>query len=144
MVKNATNETKLIVLHWKIVHNIYVTGILLEKMKKRRNNKCMYCGEVETIEHFFYECRELRKLWNEVKVIIDIISNGKIKISEKEAILGIIDKTGLNEELINKINIIIILAKKSIGQVKYGDKYHYILNFENLLRIRKIEYRVEY
>ena len=41
----ATKETRHRVLHWKILHNIYPTNILLCKMKVKENNKCTYCNE---------------------------------------------------------------------------------------------------
>ena len=40
---DTTNETRLRVLHWKILHNIYPTNILLNKMQVTENNKCSYC-----------------------------------------------------------------------------------------------------
>ena len=52
--KQVTKETRLKVLHWKILHNIYPTNILLNKMNIEETNKCSYCNDiVDFIEHFF-------------------------------------------------------------------------------------------
>ena len=49
----CTQETRLRVLQWKILHNIYPTYMLLSKMKVKENSKCSYCTDtVDVIEHF--------------------------------------------------------------------------------------------
>ena len=50
----ATKETRLRVLHWKILQNIYPTNILLCKVKVRLDNKRSYCHNItDFIKHFF-------------------------------------------------------------------------------------------
>ena len=50
----VTKETRLRVLQWKILHNIYPTNILLCKMKVRDDRMCSYCNDVVAyIEYFF-------------------------------------------------------------------------------------------
>lgn len=139
LVTEATKEVKLRVLHWKIMHHIYPTGTMLAKMKIRTENTCPICGMLETIEHFFYECRELANFWGEIKKMVEILSDGKIKLNNKYAILGITRFKGIKRHRLNQINHIIILAKHNIAQVKYGNKTNYFINFEYLLNMRKLE-----
>ena len=55
----VTKETRLRVLQWKILHNIYPTNILLYKMKVRDDRMCSYCNDaVDCIEHFFFDCND--------------------------------------------------------------------------------------
>ena len=55
--KLVTAEVRLIVLQWKILHNIYPTNIMLCKMKVKNNKYCTDCrDQVDYIEHFFFEC----------------------------------------------------------------------------------------
>ena len=56
-------DTKCTELHWKIIHNIYPTKVLLQKMKIKDNNICEHCNQVDTIEHFFVQCRIVKPLW---------------------------------------------------------------------------------
>jgi hypothetical protein len=42
---DCTHEIRLRVLHWKILHNIYPTNILLHKMGIRPSRQCSYCVE---------------------------------------------------------------------------------------------------
>ena len=37
------SKTRLLVLQWKLLHNIYPTNILLCKMKERDDQMCSYC-----------------------------------------------------------------------------------------------------
>ena len=64
VVSDATKEVKLRILHWKITHHIYPTGTMLVKMKLRTDNTCAKCGMLETLEHFFYDCRDVTFLKN--------------------------------------------------------------------------------
>ena len=53
----CTQETRLRVLLWKILHNIYPTKFdtLLSKMEVRDNNNCSYCTDtVDVIDFYFY------------------------------------------------------------------------------------------
>ena len=44
----CTCENRLLVLQWKILHNIYPKKIILEKIGKRASNYCDYCKHKET------------------------------------------------------------------------------------------------
>ena len=50
---NCTRETRLQVLHWKILMKIYPTSVSLFKMKMRASEMCETCRQLDTIEHFF-------------------------------------------------------------------------------------------
>ena len=52
----CSSEVKLIQLQWKILHNIYPTGSLLYKMKIRPTENCEFCGEYDSLSHFFANC----------------------------------------------------------------------------------------
>ena len=54
-------ETKLKSLGWKILHNIFPTNINLSKMGYANTENCKYCNLLDTIEHFFYHCKEYSK-----------------------------------------------------------------------------------
>ena len=67
-VKVVTKETRLKVLHWNILHNIYPSNIMLNKMKVTENNKYALCPDkVDFIEHFFCECPTVKLFWKNVK-----------------------------------------------------------------------------
>ena len=49
----ATKETRLRVLHWKIMQNIYSTNVLLCKMKVRLESKRSYCHNITSFIDLF-------------------------------------------------------------------------------------------
>ena len=67
-----TNEPRLIALNWKILSNIYPTNIFLAKIGKARSSKCSKCDAEEYLEHFFFYCKSVKQLWNEVNSIIHV------------------------------------------------------------------------
>ena len=59
----CVSEVKLIILQWKLLHNIYPTGTLLFKMKMRDNENCDMCGERDSLSHCFVQCPSVSEVW---------------------------------------------------------------------------------
>ena len=136
IAKVATQETRLRVLHWKLLHNIYPTNILLCKMNVARSNRCSYCpDEVDFIEHFFFYCPSIKSFWTEVEYSLTRRFDVNLKITIKEVMFGWKTKVTL---LNKKINEIILIAKMSISIFKKTRSpfpiYHI---FQQQLQIRK-------
>ena len=61
----VTNEVKLSVFQYKIVHNILYTNKILHKMKKKQQPDCPYCHDIDqTPLHLFVECALAKSFWN--------------------------------------------------------------------------------
>ena len=61
----VTNEVKLSVFQYKIVHNILYTNKILHKMKKKQQPDCPYCHDIDrTPLHLFVECAMAKWFWN--------------------------------------------------------------------------------
>ena len=61
----VTNEVKLSVFQYKVVHNILYTNKILYKMKKKQQPDCCYChGKDQTPLHLFVECSIAKLFWN--------------------------------------------------------------------------------
>ena len=65
----STSETRLRVLHWKILHNMYPTNILLNKMGISNSDTCNACnsGARDFIEHVFFHCTKVKPIWGLVE-----------------------------------------------------------------------------
>ena len=105
----STKETRLRVLHWKILHNIYPTNILLKKMKKEETDKCSYCpGVIDQIEHFFCTCRAVDSFWRLIESKIRTDFDVGIRLTVTNILFGVPYSSDLkgNYLVINKLLLI--------------------------------------
>ena len=59
LASKCTSETRLRLLQWKILHNIYPTSILLNKMGiSNSKNSAFGCNQTDYPEHFFFSCKK--------------------------------------------------------------------------------------
>ena len=135
---NSTKEERLRLLQWKILHNIYPTNILLQKMKIRDNNQCSLCGEVDYIEHFFWRCKKLYNFWKNVNHHIFLKTGIHITLNETDVLFGykVHDQKVINIKIINHI---LLIAKMTISKYRYGDKINPTCIFNQELCVRKLE-----
>ena len=84
-----TKETKLQELQWKIVHNIFPTNIILNRMKIKDSENCDICGEKDFIEHYFFKCERVNLFWKDVSCIISTRIDRQINLNETSVLLGI-------------------------------------------------------
>ena len=116
----ASKESRLRTLHFKIIHGIYPTNILLNKMGIKESNKCDVCPEIDSLTHFFYECNALRDFWKYIETLLNTILGQMITVNNIIALFGIPSKdTRVTHKRLNEANAIIILAKVCISKYKY-------------------------
>lgn len=118
LARSVTKEVRLLELHWKLLHNIYPTNILLNKMKVNDTNKCTYCiHEIDFIEHFFYNCSHIRSLWEYIELTLSFLLNTKIELNVTAVLLGYSNNNlGVQEN--NLINWFLLLGKMCVSIVK--------------------------
>ena len=134
---SCSSEVRVIQLQWKILHNIYGTGSLLFKMKKRETEDCDLCQERDTLSHFFVDCRYVRKVWNEAEKLINTIIGKHFVLDEKAILFGVFcDNSIVSGEFLRIVNKIILIGKLTISSFKSSKSGNIGVNFENELRLR--------
>lgn len=135
----STKESRLRLLHFKIMHNIYPSNILLHKMKVRPNLLCDHCNEIDFIEHFFVECDIIKNFWKFVSSHINASINVQIKLTRKDILLGLpySEFSNINKKDIDYINTIVLIGKLCISKLRYGKLKNIFLIFELELNLRK-------
>ena len=142
IANKCTKEVKLRVLHFKLIHNIYPTNIVLNRMKIKATEKCETCGVTDHIEHFFIKCELLNGFWKSVENTIRKYTNiNHITLTEENILLGIdaTEKMTTNQYL-GCINHIILIAKLSISKFKCSKnetRFGLDLIFESKIRLRE-------
>ena len=118
----ASKESRLRTLHFKIIHSLYPTNILLNKMGIKDNNTCNVCPQLDTLMHFFFECNALRHYWNYIELLINRVLDRHIKINTIIALFGLTkEEINVKQSILNEANAIIILAKVCISKYKYSN-----------------------
>ena len=139
LAQTCTKESRLKELQWKILHNIYPTNILLNKMGLVGNNKCSYCLlEVDYIEHFFIECKQIKPLWIKVSDIFHQKHYKRISLSDKNKLFGIIKSVELTSLEKKYLNHLILIAKMCISKYRYGTPINICIMFEQELTLRRL------
>ena len=135
LAAHSNRETRLKVLQWKILHNIYLTKILLFKIGKADTNRCDACntGESDYIEHFFYTCRTINQIWGLVTNEIMTRFGIQIKITIEMALLGYTDTTEHSYD----INHLLSIAKMCISKFRYGERTPIDIIFYRELGLRQ-------
>ena len=134
---SCSPETRLRVLGWKICHNIFPTAVLLSKMGIVETNKCAFCPEdIDFIEHFFYNCRVSKKLWCHVERMLNVITDGRINLSEKNVLFGFTHAEMPIRDQRQLVNLCILVGKMCISKFKYGSGIHIEFSFDTEMRAR--------
>ena len=85
----VTNEVKLSVFQYKIVHNILYTNKNLYKMKKKQQPDCYYCHSIDqTPLHLFVECSIAKLFWNKFTNWYNATCEGNIALEQNKIIYG--------------------------------------------------------
>lgn len=134
----SSQETRLRVLQWKLLHNIYPTNILLFKMKVTENNLCSYCTEkVDFIEHFFFDCPIVKKFWNFIESYILLNFSEKINLTIIEVMFGYKD---IRSPKSKQINHVMLIAKMCISIFKKTGCSSMESIFEKQIKLRRYEF----
>ena len=135
--RECCSETKLLELQWKILHNIYPTGVLLNKMHIKDNNLCELCGELDTVVHFFVTCDMILPIWEEANKIIISYIGKPYNLTERDKIIGILKSDNVfDRESKKRINHLILVCKRVISKFKYDKSGNVKLLLENQLFYR--------
>ena len=135
----CVSEVKLIILQWKLLHNIYPTGTLLFKMKMRDNENCDLCGERDSLSHCFVQCPSVSEVWKMAEVYIFKLTNHTFKLDEKTIMVGLFDlNTKLGKKLKLIVNKVCLIGKFTISKYRVTKTGKITILFEREMRIRNM------
>ena len=75
LVYDVTIEEKLRAFQFKVLHRILATNEFLRKNKIKDDSTCQNCEHEETLEHLFWDCKEVKAFWSDFKKYYEQISN---------------------------------------------------------------------
>ena len=89
--KNAKTFSPSVYQHfiqYKLLHRRVVHNKLLFQMDISTRPNCLFCDELETIEHVYLECPNVIGLWQETENWVKRLQNPHFKISDNEKFFG--------------------------------------------------------
>ena len=123
--KHATQESRLRLLHFNILHNIYPTNILLNRMKKKPTEKCDHCDQTDFIEHFFIHCSKLKYFWPLVHNTILQHTSINLPLTDSVILLGLpVSSCKYSKVEVGVINHILLIAKMCISMMRKRADHH--------------------
>uniref|UniRef100_A0A1A8L6V8 Reverse transcriptase domain-containing protein n=1 Tax=Nothobranchius pienaari TaxID=704102 RepID=A0A1A8L6V8_9TELE len=103
-------------IHYRVLNDVYPSGEFLRQRCGFETNKCVFCDDIETSVHLFFQCIYSEALWTDIHDWL--YTKMRIEpLSENDVIYGaILDNT----EWDFLVNNIIIVAKFYIHKCRYG------------------------
>ena len=88
-LKTFCRETKPKEYQYKLIHRIVVTKKELHRYGIKEDDECVYCGEKDSIDHTFRDCRCVKIFIQLVIKWFNIENKIKLNPSSKEMLFGI-------------------------------------------------------
>ena len=118
-LKTVCRETKLKEYQYKLIHRIVVTKKELHRYGIKKDDECIYCGEKDSIDHTFRDCRCVKIFIQLVIKWFNIKNKIKLNPSSKEMLFGI--TLDVHERvLVKKFNYTMLFMRYYI----YTNKLH--------------------
>ena len=106
----CTISTRLQTLHYRIVHRFLPTNRFLFTRRVIDNPLCSFCNQIDSLEHFIYECVTVRHIWQKIFQTLHI----QCADQAQACIFGIIGATDAD-------NTTILLMKQYITTSKLSN-----------------------
>ena len=133
----TSNVPKLRSFQYRLMHRAIVLNTQLYKWKMRDDNLCTWCKKnPETIEHFFFDCKETQCFWEDVKDYARVCLHIDIMLENRKNILW----NRVHENPMHLSNFIVLLAKQYMYRVRCQNKCISIYQFKaEVYRTKNVE-----
>ena len=134
IARTVSKESRLSEIHWKILHNIYPTKVLLLKMGLSDTDLCLDCLKIDYVEHFFFECKKIRPLWKHIEKVYFGKFGASVHLTATDVLCGITSLT--NTDSLPYLNHLILIGKVCISKFRYGTPIDITCMFEREVWLR--------
>jgi hypothetical protein len=137
MVIKSVRDTRLQTFQYKILYNLILCNLYLNRIKKSNTRNCETCNEMDDIPHYFFKCNLVKPLWNSFQIWWKNMTEEQINLDSNKVKIGFIDNLNNNETL----NACILIAKWHIYKNKLNSSpiffYKYLCDLKYHLVIEK-------
>lgn len=111
---HAARDTKLQAFQFRLTHRIILCNKFLCNIKIRQNDECSFCGDTDTLEHYFFLCDRVALCWERIRKWFAENANFNLDTSLQDFLFG----AHLSTPNASVINFILLFSKFYI----YGQK----------------------
>ena len=108
----VARENFLHSFQYQVVNRYLPCKALLYKWSKAQSDKCNFCNDKDTIEHFLYECTYLFPFWNSFNIWWYNVYKFNIQLTTADVIFGLNNEN--KDLIIDVLNYCILFAKHFI------------------------------
>ena len=120
----VSNVPKLRSFQFRLLHRGLVLNTHLFHWKMRDTNQCSFCdNDVETLCHIFFNCPEVRKIWDQATQFIANYDSAPLELTPQTVILNKVGRKG------SVSNLIVSIIKQYIYRQRCKNMP---LNFEDI------------
>ena len=140
-------ETKLQSFQYQVLNRFFPCQYTLSLWFETETSECKHCdeNELDTIEHYFYQCADVFMFWNSFSRWWKSIYEFSFFLKEQDVILGVENEN--NSKCIDVLNFCILLGKYYIYRTKLNQRkiFHieYIHTVKNKLEVIKTMHSVK-
>ena len=102
----------------------------------RNSIKCDYCNENDYIEHFFWSCSKIKRIWKATTDFIYTKTEKVVNLSDTDVLFGF-QPEHANKRFVKFVNLVILIAKMVVSKFKYGTPYDIVCMLHSEIEIRK-------
>ena len=88
-VQKTCRENRAREFHSKFIHRIVVTKKELFRLNIKSDSNCIYCGDLDSIDHSFSECQFTKSFTQEVLQWFNTEKNSKFNLNSEDLLFGI-------------------------------------------------------
>ena len=136
-VRNISKKNKMKEFHLKSIHSIVVTKKELHKFGIKTDDKCIYCGEQDSIDHTFLEYHFTQRFTKTCLSWFNDNNNANFTPNKEELLFGIFNNS---MPLLKKFNRTLLFIKRHIYTRKLNEEALFLSDFITKI---KFKYRIE-
>ena len=130
----VARETDLQSLQYQIINRYIPCYSNLKLWGKEQSDKCPFCSETDTVEHFFTQCLNTVEFWTNMNAMFHVTYDISITLKALDILLGI----PYEDDFFTIVNYCILYGKKYIYDCRINSE---VANFD--MFVRKLIARIE-
>jgi hypothetical protein len=138
---STISDTRLKAFQFKILNNLTPCNLYLKRISKSDTDTCPKCNKLDDIVHYFFECIEVKSIWNQLSNWWNGITKQNLVITERDVMIGL-EQRAIKLKMQDQLALIIMATKwKIYANNQLGQNtclYQILCTIRNMIEIQKL------